>query len=71
MCGSSPEARQYADMIIEDGGCTHGGFRRVQTFLDENGALVSREQASQIHISERGTDGKNVFEETVPLNPEQ
>lgn len=69
--GSSPEARQYADMIIEDGVCTHGGFKRVQTFLDENGVPVSRNRASQVHISERGTDGKAVFEETVPMDPEQ
>lgn len=66
--GSSPEARQYADMIIEDGDAASGEYKRVLTFTDENGKPVSRSEAAKVQISVRGTDGKAVSQEIISVD---
>ena len=53
---------------IEEGKFPHGGIRLLKTYLDENGKHVPKHEAVKVHISERGTDGKTVFAETVELN---
>lgn len=63
---SAPERRGFANMEIEDGSFPHGGCKRILTYLDANGSPTIRRKASQVHISERGTDGTAVFEEIKP-----
>ncbi|MBQ8920652.1 MAG: hypothetical protein IJ060_00620 [Oscillospiraceae bacterium] len=63
---AAPERRGFANMEIEDGSFPHGGCKRILRYLDENGRPTIRRKAKQVHISERGTDGKAVFEEIVP-----
>ncbi len=63
---SAPERRGFANMEIEDGSFPHGGCKRILTYLDANGSSTIRRNASQVHISERGTDGTAVFEKIKP-----
>ena len=53
---------------IEEGKFEHGGIRLLKTYLDENGKHVPKKDAVKVHISERGTDGKTVFAETVDIS---
>ncbi|MBR5364116.1 MAG: hypothetical protein IK134_12455 [Oscillospiraceae bacterium] len=64
---AAPERRGFANMEIEDGSFPHGGCKRILTYLDENGRPTIRKKASQVHISERGSDGTAVFEEIAPI----
>ena len=52
---------------IEEGKFPHGGIRLIKTYLDENGKHVTKKDASKVHISERGHDGKAVFEKIDDL----
>ncbi len=65
---SAPERHDFANMEIEDGSFPHGGVKRVLTYLDANGKPTIRKKAEQVHISERSTDGKAVFEEIQPYS---
>lgn len=52
---------------IEYGTFPHGGMCLIKSYLDENGKPITKSKAVKVHISERGTDGKSVFQETVEL----
>jgi hypothetical protein len=52
---------------IEYGTFPHGGMCLMKTYLDENGKPITKSKAVKVHISERGTDGKSVYSETVEL----
>lgn len=64
----SPAALAQANMVIESGSFPNGGVRRILTFLDADGKPVTRGEAAQIHVSERGTDGKAVSETIEPYS---
>ena len=63
---AAPERRGFANMEIVSGTFPHGGVKRVLTYLDADGRPVIRKKASQVHISERGADGKELFLEIQP-----
>ena len=52
---------------IEYGTFPHGGMCLIKLYLDENGKPIAKSKAVKVHISERGTDGKSVFQEIVEL----
>lgn len=52
---------------IEYGTFPHGGICLMKAYLDENGKPITKSKAVKVHISECGTDGKSVFQETVEL----
>jgi len=52
---------------IEYGTFPHGGMCLIKSYLDENGKPITKSKAVKVHISERGTDGKSVFQEIVEL----
>ena len=52
---------------IEKGHFPHGGCLLLKNYTDKNGQLTYKNQAAKVFISERGPDGKAVFQEIVEL----
>ena len=55
------------NMEIENGSFPHGGIRLVKVYLDENNKPVLKAKAVKVNITERGTDGSVLYEETSDL----
>lgn len=53
---------------IYEGKFEHGGVRLIKYYLDSNNNPTCRSEAVKVHIEERGTDGKNIFTETLPID---
>ena len=60
-------AQMEYQVEMEYGEFPHGGMCLMKAYLDENGKPITKSKAVKVHISERGTDGKSVFQEIVEL----
>ena len=55
------------NMEIEKGTFPHGGIRLIRVYLDENNNATLKARAVKVNITERGTDGSVLYEETFDL----
>ena len=63
---TSVEQGQFV-VEIEDGIFPHGGIKLIKAYLDENEQPILKSKAVKVNISDRGTDGRILYEETMKL----
>ena len=67
---SEKSEKNTADAAYEmcGGNFPHGGTRLIKTYLDENGRHTDKSSAVRVLVTETGTDGSTLFEDTMDID---